>query len=95
MTVRPHPVPMTDIPDGLCSRTSPPPVAWPRLTTRAVLLAETPPAKSTTAPSDVSTSVRTPSATGVLNVCVPLSATTGTDRSARPVATCRIPLENV
>ena len=94
MTVRPHPVPMTDIPDGLCNRTSPPPVAWPRLMTRAVLLAETPPAKSMDAPVDVSTSARDWNATGELNTCAPLSATRGNDPPLCAVASRSIPPEN-
>ena len=94
MTVRPHPVPMTENPDGLCTRTSPPPVAWPRLMTSAVLLAETPPAKSMDEPADVSTTVRAENATGALNTGAPLSATTGSDRAVLAVEIRIIPPEN-
>ena len=93
--VRPQPVARTESPAELWSLTSPPPVTWPRFTSSAVLLAETPPAKSMDAPVEVSTSMRAKNATGELNTCAPLSATRGNDRALSAVAIRSIPPENV
>ncbi len=94
MTVRPQPVARTESPTGLWIRTSLPPVAWPRFTISAAPLTESPPAKSMDEPADVSTTVRAENATGALNTCAPLSATTGSDRAVLAVEIRIIPPEN-